>query len=82
MKREPSCVDGRLMRHDPQPDDPCLQTDLGECPDCDGLGCERPQVQGISRMVDNSRVVLISFSTALTDDEIGDLYEYLREWER
>lgn len=34
------CLDGRLMRHDPQPDDPCLETDIGQCPDCDGAGCE------------------------------------------
>lgn len=35
------CVDGRLMRHDPQADDPELMTDRGECPDCGGIGCER-----------------------------------------
>ena len=34
-----SCVSGRLMRHDPQPDDPYLETDMGECPDCSGGGC-------------------------------------------
>jgi excinuclease UvrABC ATPase subunit len=33
------CTDGRLMRHDPQPDDPSLETDIGKCPDCDGKGC-------------------------------------------
>jgi hypothetical protein len=33
------CTDGRLMRHDPQPDDPSLETDIGECPECDGEGC-------------------------------------------
>lgn len=35
------CVDGRLMRHDPKPDDPWLETDRGECPDCGGFGCDR-----------------------------------------
>jgi hypothetical protein len=34
------CIDGRLMRHDPQPDDPNLETDIGKCPECDGEGCE------------------------------------------
>ncbi len=34
------CVDGRLMRHDPQPDDPYLETDIGECGECEGVGCE------------------------------------------
>lgn len=33
------CEGGRLMRHDPQPDDPWLETDIGECPDCEGEGC-------------------------------------------
>ncbi len=35
---ETHCVDGRLMRHDPMPDDPYLQTDVGKCPDCNGTG--------------------------------------------
>ena len=33
------CVDGRLMRHDPQPDDPYLETDVGKCEECGGKGC-------------------------------------------
>lgn len=33
------CIDGRLMRHDPQPDDPGLETDIGKCPECEGEGC-------------------------------------------
>lgn len=33
------CVEGRILRHDPQSDDPYLQTDIGSCPDCYGLGC-------------------------------------------
>ena len=39
MKGDLRCVDGRLMRHDPQLDDPDLETDVGECPDCSGKGC-------------------------------------------
>lgn len=27
------------MRHDPQDDDPELETDVGQCPDCSGDGC-------------------------------------------
>lgn len=38
--RDLRCVEGRLMRHDPQCDDPYLETDVGTCPDCDGRGCE------------------------------------------
>lgn len=34
------CVDGRVMRHDPQPDDPSLETDIGECEACEGEGCD------------------------------------------
>ena len=37
--RPTRCVDGRLMRHDPQHDDPGLETDIGICPVCDGEGC-------------------------------------------
>lgn len=39
MKGEVWCVDGRLMRHDHQFDDPELLTDIGQCPDCSGDGC-------------------------------------------
>ena len=38
MKGDIRCVDGRLMRHDPQLDDPDLETDRGECPECHGDG--------------------------------------------
>lgn len=38
-KGEFRCVEGRLMRHDPQPDDPELEVDCGLCPDCSGDGC-------------------------------------------
>lgn len=34
------CEDGRAMRHDPQPDDPYLETDIGPCELCDGQGCD------------------------------------------
>jgi len=35
------CIDGRTMRHDPQPDDPGLETDIGRCDECDGVGCDQ-----------------------------------------
>ena len=38
--RSTRCLDGRLMRHDPQDDDPSLETDLGACPNCGGRGCD------------------------------------------
>ena len=34
------CVEGRKMRHAPQPDDPDLEMDMGQCEDCDGEGCD------------------------------------------
>lgn len=34
------CEDGRLMRHRPFPDDPHFEHDVGECPECQGAGCE------------------------------------------
>ena len=39
LSRSTRCDDGRLMRHDPQDDDPYLETDIGQCPECDGEGC-------------------------------------------
>jgi predicted nucleic acid binding AN1-type Zn finger protein len=39
MKGDLFCVSGRIMRHDPQPDDPELETDIGQCPHCGGQGC-------------------------------------------
>ena len=38
MKGDLRCIEGRLMRHDPQDDDPYLETDVGECPGCSGDG--------------------------------------------
>ncbi|MBN9535053.1 MAG: hypothetical protein J0H10_17060 [Alphaproteobacteria bacterium] len=46
MKGDIRCIDGRLMRHDPQFDDPDLETDIGECPDCSGDGCETDEYGG------------------------------------
>lgn len=43
--RRTRCTDGRLMRHDPQPDDPSLETDIGKCPECGGGGCDEAVVQ-------------------------------------
>lgn len=37
--RDTRCVDGRTMRHDPQHDDPGLETDIGQCEECSGKGC-------------------------------------------
>ena len=42
MKGDLRCIEGRLFRHDPQYDDPDLETDVGKCPDCDGEGCNNP----------------------------------------
>ena len=39
MKGDTRCVEGRTMRHDPQHDDPYLETDRGQCRECDGKGC-------------------------------------------
>ena len=47
MKSDTRCVDGRLMRHDPQSDDPWLETDRGQCPECDGAGCNAPKAMGV-----------------------------------
>jgi hypothetical protein len=39
MKGDLHCIEGRLYRHDPWPDDPDLETNVGQCPDCSGDGC-------------------------------------------
>ena len=47
LYRSMRCVEGRLLRHDPQPDDPYLETDVGECPDCGGEGCKECDCCGL-----------------------------------
>lgn len=82
MKGDLRCVDGRAMRHDPQPDDPYLETDRGVCPDCGGTGCEPPKAMGVSRMSGNDQAILVSFTKVLTDDEMRDFHDYVKEWEQ
>lgn len=43
MKNDIRCYEGRLLRSDPQHDDPYLETDVGQCPDCTGSGCEEDE---------------------------------------
>ncbi|MDE2097118.1 MAG: hypothetical protein KGL39_07720 [Patescibacteria group bacterium] len=38
MQGQLRCVEGRLLRHDRQLDDPDLETDIGVCPECEGRG--------------------------------------------
>jgi hypothetical protein len=40
MRGDVRCVDGRRCRHDPQEDDPYLETDVGPCNECEGIGCD------------------------------------------
>lgn len=77
-----TCVDGRLMRHDPQSDDPYLQTDQGKCPDCDGHGCASPKATQVQRFSDKSPHLVVWFDKLLTDDEMRDFQEYVKEWEQ
>jgi hypothetical protein len=49
--RAVKCKDGRLMRHDPQNDDPYLETDIGKCPECNGHGCLDPLIDIILDIV-------------------------------
>jgi hypothetical protein len=39
------CIEGRLWRHDPQHDDPDLETDIGQRPECEGKGCDQDDGQ-------------------------------------
>lgn len=47
MNGDIRCLEGRLWRHDPQHDDPYLETDVGQCPECDGEGCDRAAAEPI-----------------------------------
>jgi hypothetical protein len=44
------CVEGRTVRHDPQNDDPELQTDMGQCRHCAGAGCDAVADDVLSRV--------------------------------
>lgn len=57
MKGDLCCIDGRLWRHDPQYDDPDLETDIGTCPDCSGQGCsdDSEPVSKIGRRIISDR---------------------------
>lgn len=39
-----------------------------------------PRVYGIGRVGDNEQAVLAVFSRKLTDDELRDLHDYIRNW--
>ena len=45
MKDDIRCVDGRLMKHNPQYDDPDLETDCGLCPECASLRAENERLR-------------------------------------
>lgn len=40
--RPTRCIDGRLLQHRPQADDPYLEVDIGACPGCDECDPEDP----------------------------------------
>jgi hypothetical protein len=49
MNGDLRCIDGRLYRHDPQSDDPDLETEIGQCPDCSGDGCGDEPLEAVSK---------------------------------
>jgi hypothetical protein len=74
------CIDGRLMRHKPFPDDPDYEHDVGECPECEGVGCERIERAGddsYARGFDEAIEVAVKKLDALFSDEIESLDEGL-----
>jgi hypothetical protein len=40
------------------------------------------RVQGVGRMADNDKAILVSFNRPLADYELRALHEYLRDFER
>jgi hypothetical protein len=71
------CVQGRTMRRDPQPDDPNLETDIGQCEECDGDGCERAPAEFPSDRAPSCEchtgmnALLADYNTALTFNFFG-----------
>ena len=47
MKGDIRCVEGRSYRHDPQHDDPDLETDMGKCRECSGKGCAEVEAEAL-----------------------------------
>jgi hypothetical protein len=43
MRGDTRCIEGRLFRHHPFPDDPYYEHDVGPCPECEGFGCDEYQ---------------------------------------
>ena len=86
MRRHPDysttrCVDGRLMRHDSQPDDPYLETDIGKCPECKGKGCEQAANVNLIAAAPDMLAALKQLEAALKNDSrqksiLGDTVEY------
>lgn len=80
LSRSTHCVDGRIMRHDPQADDPYLETDIGKCEECDGKGCNIPLLTPY-REHDRERGVIVSGKpgqeVANCDNGFGDQRENL-----
>lgn len=70
MKGDTRCVEGRLYRHDPQYDDPDLETDIGKCSECDGEGCDRTFTVTVWNMVEGDIVKKVWSATA---DEVAVL---------
>jgi hypothetical protein len=65
------------MRHDPQHDDPDLETDVGQCPECEGKDCSAPAQKIVTKYDPPSIPVRCFDWTAVTDDyEPGDLIGY------
>lgn len=55
MQGDLRCIEGRLLRHDPQHDDPELETDIGACPDCSGDGiCEPCLEKALERQAERA----------------------------
>lgn len=47
MRGDTRCIDGRVYEHRPQQDDPDLEVVIGQCPECDGEGCDRATAEPI-----------------------------------
>lgn len=42
---------------------------------------DRPAAQGVGRMADNDKAILVSFSRPLTDDELRRFHDFIRHFD-
>jgi hypothetical protein len=68
------------MRHDPQPDDPSLETDMGRCEECGGAGCESETDAALRKSVSDEMTSIMADIAASAGVTIDHLVPYVEDW--